>query len=370
MKENKNTPKRHKAAAPTAEIQTLILGNEDEGITEASLLCAARLLRSGETVAFPTETVYGLGANALEPSAILKIFQAKGRPSDNPLIVHISDFESLDSLAREITPLARRLAAAFWPGPLTLVMKKQDHVPPEVTAGLETVAVRMPDHVVARALIREAGVPVAAPSANLSGKPSPTSCEDVIRDLDGRVACILCGEISEIGLESTVVDVTGVEPIVLRPGGVTLEMIRAVVGCGRYDNGVDRKLKDGEEARSPGMKYAHYAPEAEVILYKGSYNKIKAAVEMEACKLRSEGKHVGIMTFDEHLEDFEGLGKVLTLGHQENLEEIGRNLFRTLRAFDALNVDVVLSETVEETGFGKAIMNRLVKAAGYRIVQL
>ncbi len=349
---------------------TLILGLDCAVISDAELLLAAELLREGETVAFPTETVYGLGGNALKPSAILKIFEAKGRPSDNPLIVHIADLDALKGLVEDVSPLAETLMAAFWPGPLTLVMKKRPEVPAEVTAGLDTVAVRMPVHELARRLIRLSGVPVAAPSANLSGKPSPTRCEDVIRDLDGRVACILCGELSEIGLESTVVDVTGEEPVILRPGGITLEMIRGAAGSGKYDEAVDRKIREGEAARSPGMKYTHYSPDAEVILFEGDPEAVAAEILKRAAEYTREGRRVGIMTFDERVGVYAGSGEVLSLGSIHRLDQVAQNLFQTLRAFDAGKMSVVLSETVDDSGLGKAIMNRLIKAAGYRIIRV
>lgn len=350
------------------KLNTLILKPENPCETDPSIAIAAKLLREGKTVAFPTETVYGLGANALDPDAVAGIFTAKGRPSDNPLIVHISDFDDVEALVESVSPLARQLMSLFWPGPLTLVMKKNTSVPAVVTAGLNTVAVRMPSHLLARALIRAAGVPVAAPSANLSGRPSPTSPEDVIRDLSGRVACILCGEISEIGLESTVVDVTGDVPVILRPGGITLEMIFKVVGSGYYDEAVDRKLIPGEQAKSPGMKYAHYAPDAEVRIFTGQKDRVRCAILDQYKALTQEGRAVGIMTFEEHMHNFSGLDNVLSLGHLSSLDEVGQNLFRTLRAFDAIGVEIVLSESVEATGFGKAIMNRLIKAAAYRVI--
>lgn len=354
----------------TAASSTLILGSDTAAISDEELLLAARLLQDGETVAFPTETVYGLGGNALKPSAIRKIFEAKGRPSDNPLIVHIADLDALNGLVAEVSPLAETLMTAFWPGPLTLVMKKRPEVPSEVTGGLDTVAVRMPVHELARRLIRLSGVPVAAPSANLSGKPSPTRCEDVIRDLSGRVACILCGELSEIGLESTVVDVTGEEPVILRPGGITLEMIRSAAGCGKYDEAVDRKILEGEKARSPGMKYTHYSPDAEVILFEGKPEAVAAEILRRAEAYTQAGSRVGIMTFDERIKIYAGSGEVLSLGSLERLDQVAQNLFQTLRAFDSGKIDVVLSETVEDSGLGKAIMNRLIKAAGYRVVRV
>lgn len=350
--------------------RALIFGSDDAVISDEELQLAAELLREGETVAFPTETVYGLGGNALKPSAILKIFEAKGRPSDNPLIVHIADLDALDGLVAEMSTLAETLMTAFWPGPLTLVMKKRPEVPFEVTAGLDTVAVRMPAHELARRLIRLSGVPVAAPSANLSGKPSPTRCEDVVRDLSGKVACILCGELSEIGLESTVVDVTGEVPVILRPGGITLEMIRGAAGSGRYDEAVDRKIREGETARSPGMKYTHYSPDAEVFLFEGDPEAVASEILKRAAEFAQAGSRVGIMTFDEHVGIYAGSGEVLSLGSIDRLDQVAQNLFKTLRAFDSGKINVVLSETVDDSGLGKAIMNRLIKAAGYRVIRV
>lgn len=341
----------------------------DETKLRQCLEPAANALKTGETVAFPTETVYGIGANALDPEAVKKIFKAKGRPSDNPLIVHIVENSELDPLVSEVTPQAKQLMEAFWPGALTIILPKSDLVPDAVTVGLQTVAVRMPSHPVARTLIAMAGCPVAAPSANLSGKPSPTCGEDVVTDLNGRVSVIVYGEDAAIGLESTVVDLTGEEPVVLRPGGVTLEEIQRVVGCGRYDEKLNKQLAKDEQPRSPGMKYTHYSPEADVTIFAGELEKVKAEIEKRVQDAIKGGKKPGVMKVDEMAGDFEG-AVVLSLGSLERPEEGANLLFKTLRDFDRLGVDLVFAVAFEEKGIGKAIMNRLIKAAGHKIIHL
>ncbi len=345
-----------------------IKGIEDE-VLEHRLGPAAKALREGEAVAFPTETVYGIGANALDPVAVAKIFKAKGRPSDNPLIVHIVKRSELDPLVSKVTPHAEQLIEAFWPGALTLILPKSNLVPNAVTVGLKTVAVRMPSHPVARKLIEMANCPVAAPSANLSGKPSPTCGEDVVADLNGRVAVIVYGEDASIGLESTVVDLTGDEPVVLRPGGVTLEAIQKVVGCGRYDEKLNKQLTKDEQPKSPGMKYTHYSPEADVTLFSGNLEKVREEIEKRVQEAIKEGKRPGVMTVDEMGMAFEG-AIVLSLGALERPEEGANLLFKTLRDFDRLGADVVFAVAFEEKGIGKAIMNRLIKAAGHKIIHL
>ncbi len=345
-----------------------IKGLESE-VLEEKLLPAAKALQEGETVAFPTETVYGIGANALDPLAVAKIFKAKGRPSDNPLIVHIVERSELEPLVTQVTPHAEKLIEAFWPGALTLILPKSDAVPDAVTVGLQTVAVRMPSHPVARKLIEMAKCPVAAPSANLSGKPSPTCGEDVVADLNGRVAVIVYGEDAAIGLESTVVDLTGDEPVVLRPGGVTLEAIQAVVGCGRYDEKLNKQLSKDEQPRSPGMKYTHYSPEADVTVFSGEVEQVKTEIKKRVQEAIKEGKRPGVMTVDEIGMDFEGAA-VLSIGSLSHPEEGANLLFKTLRDFDRLEVDVVFAVAFEEKGIGKAIMNRLIKAAGHKIIHL
>lgn len=330
------------------------------------LMLAADQLKAGETVAFPTETVYGIGADALNPNALAKIYEAKGRPSDNPLILHIAHMEDLEPLVSEVSDMARQLMEAFWPGALTLIFPKSEKVPMVATAGLSTVAIRMPSHPVARRLIELSGCAVAAPSANLSGKPSPTCGRDVVADLTGRVSVIVCGEDAQIGLESTVLDVTGNEPVVLRPGGVTLEAIRSVVGCGRYDEKLNLKLQDGEQPRSPGMKYTHYAPEAEVTVYCGAAENVKATIQSRIAAALERGIKPGVLSVEEVGADFKG-AEVLMLGSWAEPDVAASRLFKLLRDFDLLGVQEVYAVGFDETGLGKAIMNRLIKAAGHRV---
>lgn len=330
---------------------------------------AAQKLKDGETVAFPTETVYGIGANAMSADAISKIFVAKGRPSDNPLIVHIAHLEDIEPLVSEVNDMARQLMDAFWPGALTIILPKSPNVPNSVTAGLKTVAIRMPSHLVARRLIELSGCPIAAPSANLSGKPSPTCGKDVVTDLSGRVSVIVSGEDAPIGLESTVVDLTGEEPVILRPGGVTLEAIRAVVGCGRYDERLNQQLKVGEQPKSPGMKYTHYAPEAEVTVFCGSVKNLQTVLSEKVKDALSRGVKPGVMSVKEVGSNFEG-AQVLVMGSFEKPEVAASLLFKTLREFDRLGVDEVYAVGFEDEGLGKAIMNRLIKAAGHRVIHV
>jgi L-threonylcarbamoyladenylate synthase len=333
----------------------------DKHVNEADIAEAARLLRQNEVVAFPTETVYGLGGNACSDEAVRKIFAAKGRPADNPLIVHIAETEQLQAVAGTVPELAKHLMKAFWPGPLTLILPKGQAVAETVTAGLSTVAVRMPDHPVALALIRRARLPIAAPSANRSGKPSPTSAEHVRKDLDGKIAGIVDGGETGIGVESTVVDCSGERIVILRPGGVTKEDIEAVLG------GVEVEHAGGahESApRSPGMKYRHYAPSATLTLVDGSRAFLQQVVDNE----RNKGKKVGILTTDEHLKDY-CADEVLSCGSRNDLSTIARGLYRILRTFDEKDIDVIYSEVFPDSGVGAAIMNRLNKSASGRILK-
>lgn len=364
-----------RALIHTKIINLKALEQYEEGSKEWQILLdeliapAAESLSKGETVAFPTETVYGIGANALSETAVAKIFVAKGRPSDNPLIVHITKIEDLKPLVKEIPPIAEKLMKAFWPGALTIILPKSDEVSMAVTAGLQTVAVRMPSHPVAKRLIEMAGCPVAAPSANLSGKPSPTCGADVAADLNGRVSVIVYGEDAAIGLESTVLDLTGEEPVVLRPGGISLEQIRSVVGSGRYDEKLNHRLEVGEQPKSPGMKYTHYSPEADVTLFCGSPSVVKAEIGRRVTAALARGIKPGVMTVDEVGMTFEG-AVVISLGSYAKPEEAAALLFKTLRDFDRLGVEEVYSVGFEEVGIGKAIMNRLIKAAGHQVVNL
>jgi len=330
---------------------------------------AAQLIVNGEVVAFPTETVYGLGANALDSGAVQKIFEVKGRPGDNPLIVHISDISQWHDLVDGIPGDALLLAEQFWPGPLTIILKKSDRVPMEVTAGLNTVGVRMPAHPVARELINQAGVPIAAPSANRSGRPSPTTALHVLDDMDGRIPVILDGGKADVGVESTVLDMTGEIPVILRPGGITPEMIEEALGHVRIDPHVMSPLDGNKKVRSPGMKYIHYAPKAPVILVRGDLDKLISYINEETQRQINAGKRVGILATDQTIKSY-GQGERLTMGDRHKPRELAANLFGRLREFDELDVDIILAEAVEEKGEGLAVMNRMARAAGFHIVDL
>jgi len=350
-------------------METKIFDIRDENIDAAHLQEAAQILHRGGTVAFPTETVYGLGANALDAEAVAKIYIAKGRPSDNPLIVHIAEVADLAPLVARVPDMAKALMDAYWPGPLTLIFPKNNNVPESVTAGLTTVAVRMPSHPIARKLIREARVPVAAPSANLSGKPSPTDGKHVVNDLNGRVDAIVCGPASDVGLESTVLDVTGEVPVILRPGGVTKEDIIKVVGACEIDPAIEKSMSKDLIPKSPGMKYTHYAPSADLFVYEGQTEHVVDHIQKLKMQYEAEGLKVGIMTCDEHMDRY-GKGYVKSLGSESNLAALASNLFAVLRDFDLDHVDIILSEGFSREGIGHALMNRLLKAAGHRVIQL
>lgn len=323
---------------------------------DASIRRAAALLCAGELVAFPTETVYGLGADALNGEAAARIFAAKGRPVDNPLIAHIAGESGLAGLiAGEPCACARKLMRAFWPGPMTLIFPKSPRVPREVTAGLDTVAVRMPSHPVARALIRAAQTPIAAPSANRSGRPSPTTAAHVLEDMEGRIPLILDGGPCEVGLESTVVDVTGARPRILRPGGVTLEMLEGVVGDVDVDEGVLHQLQAGSQARSPGMKYKHYAPKGEVTIVTGP----RAAQEIARLYDAADGR-AAILAFSQ--ADY-GARRVYRLKNAPG------ELFAALRQLDEDGMETIYAEDVPTAGVGLAVMNRLMRAAAFRVVE-
>jgi L-threonylcarbamoyladenylate synthase len=335
--------------------------NVDNLKTYPQIIEAAEKLKQNEVVAFPTETVYGLGGNAKSDDAVLKIFEAKGRPGDNPLIIHISNQDQIYSFVKEIPEQAKRLMEVFWPGPLTIILEKKAGVLSEkATAGLSTVAVRMPDHPVARALIEASGLPLAAPSANLSGKPSPTTAGHVADDLTGRIAGIVDGGPTGVGLESTVVDCTADITVILRPGGVTREQLEKVIG----EISVDPALKDMEQApKSPGMKYRHYAPNAPFYLVDGSRERIQQLVQEK----RNEGLRVGVMTTLEN-KDFYDANVVIACGERNKLETVAEALYDTLRSFNQENLDIIYGEIFPEHGVGQAIMNRLSKASGLPII--
>lgn len=321
---------------------------------------AAKLLRENEAIAFPTETVYGLGANAMNDEAIAKIFEAKGRPSDNPLIVHIGTKSQLDGIVKEIPPVAEKLMEHFWPGPLTIILPRKEGISEKVTAGLNTVGVRMPDHPVALALIEEANVPVAAPSANRSGRPSPTLASHVYEDLNEKIAGIVDGGATGVGVESTVIDCTSAIPTILRPGGITKEQLEAVIGT----VSLDPALKDEKEKpKSPGMKYTHYAPKAPLSIVEGSREFIQLIVD----KKKKEGFKVGVLTTEEYQHVY-CADVVLSCGVRSDLASVATKLYDVLRTFDASEVDVIFSESFPNEGIGNAIMNRLTKAAGHQII--
>ncbi len=339
----------------------IVNGAEDEAFSDA-----ARALREGKLVAFPTETVYGLGANALNPDAVKGIYEAKGRPSDNPLIVHIAEVSKLNELILEIPDTAVTLIEAFWPGPLTLVFKRSGRVPDIITAGLDTVAVRMPDSIIAQKLIREAGVPVAAPSANLSGRPSPTTYKHVIEDLSGRIEYIIDGGPCQVGVESTVLDVTTKIPIILRPGGITLEMLEKVLE--KVDTDSVLEVRGDLKPRSPGMKYRHYSPKAEMILISGETDSVVEKINQLIKDSNEKGLNVGVLTSFENAHQYNA-DVVVKAGSVKNPNQIATGLYDSLRTFDEKNVDIIYSETFEEKGIGRAIMNRLRKASSGKIIE-
>jgi L-threonylcarbamoyladenylate synthase len=329
---------------------------------------AALLLRRGQVVAFPTETVYGLGAQATNPVAVRGIFVAKGRPADNPLIVHVADAGAAEPLTRGLDDRARALMAAFWPGPLTLVLPKSGIVPPEVSGGLDTVGIRLPAHPVARALIAAAGAPVAAPSANRSGRPSPTTASHVAQDMAGRIPLILDGGPCMVGLESTVLDITGDVPVILRPGGVTREMLQSVLGRVAVDAAVLAPLEPGSAIRSPGMKYRHYAPRAAVRVVTGQ----PPARAPRLCALYdaalARGLRPVILAPQEHAAGFGGRA-CRPWGSADAPQQAASELFALLRALDEEGYDPILAEAVADAGIGLAVMNRLLRAAGFAVEQ-
>lgn len=336
--------------------------------TEASLTLAARLFKEGQLVAFPTETVYGLGAHALDAEAVRGIFVAKGRPADNPLIVHIHDRSQLDDIC-EVNDTAIRLMDAFWPGPLTIILPRKAAVPDVVTAGLDTVAVRMPSHPVAMALLKACNLPIAAPSANRSGKPSPTSAQHVFTDMEGRIPLIIDGGESDVGLESTVISLAGEKPCILRPGGVTKAMLEAVIGPVDLAGSILRPLEKGEKALSPGMMYKHYSPDGQVTLIEGEESAVVEALRRLHAHAEGEGHRACVMCFTEHVEALADCHPH-DIGSKDDAAEVARRLFATLRALDDEKMDVIFSEVVPPEGVGLAVMNRLGRAAAFRTVRV
>lgn len=336
-------------------------------INESSLQEAAKIIRQGGLVGFPTETVYGLGANALDETASAKIYSAKGRPSDNPLIAHISCIEELEPLVSEIPDQAILLASKYWPGPLTIIFPKSEKVPYGTTGGLDTVAIRMPEELVARQLIALAGVPIAAPSANASGRPSPTTANHVYQDMNGKIELILDGGPVGIGLESTIVDVSGEVPMLLRPGAITLAMLQETLGQVEVDPALQGPMSEDVKPKAPGMKYKHYAPKAQLTLIEGDSDSVVDKIQSLAEEKMKKGFRVGIICTEETKACYSN-GVLRSVGERQKEETIAHNLFAVLREFDDLEVDYIYSESFSKDDLGQAIMNRLMKAAGYHTI--
>ena len=327
---------------------------------------AGRIIRSGGLVAFPTETVYGLGGDALNPDASRKIYAAKGRPSDNPLIIHIAETDSLSRAARDIPDIAFRLIDSFWPGPLTIILKKNESIPSETTGGLDTAAVRMPSDETAKAFIKASGGLVAAPSANLSGRPSPTDLKYVIEDLDGRIDMILGGGRSRIGLESTILDLTDDRPVILRPGFVTPEMLSEVLGSVDMDPGLTGDDPD-THPKAPGMKYRHYSPRGELTIVYGSHENVVKYINAQTAACRKKGVRTGVIAGGDTAGLYEA-DCVKCTGNRDDPKDASSSLYRILREFDDEETEVMFSEAFDGPGLFCAVMNRLLKAAGHRTV--
>ncbi len=342
------------------ETQIIKVDNSDD----SGIIKAAQLIKAGEVVAFPTETVYGLGANGLDAAASAKIYEAKGRPSDNPLILHIDNIKMLPMITDRAPQMALKIMAAFCPGPITVIVPKKDTVPDKITGGLSTVGVRMPDNDIARKLINLSGMPIAAPSANLSGRPSPTTAEAVYDDLNGRIPLILDGGASDFGVESTIVDCTEDVPVILRPGAVTREMLEEIFTEVRIDPAL---AGENKIPKAPGMKYRHYAPKAPLILLKGEKENMAGAFTEELQKYKNLGKKVGIIASSEVISIL-GYDKAYDYGSQNDLYDIAADLYNALRYFDDKDADLLLAEGTTERGIGLAIMNRLKKASGQNII--
>lgn len=366
-------------------METEILLVDSKNPNTEDMKRAGKLIAEGELVAFPTETVYGLGGDALDPEASGKIYAAKGRPSDNPLIVHVADFAGLERVAKVVPEEARKLADAFWPGPLTMIVWKNDSVPYATTGGMDTVAVRMPNHPVALSLIKESGCLIAAPSANTSGRPSPTLASHVAEDLSGKIPMIIDGGAVGIGIESTIIDLTEEQPMVLRPGYITPQMLSEVIGRDVIIDPGILAMDDTKKPKAPGMKYKHYAPKAEMIIVEGDEDDVVSKIKALVAEQKSQGKKVAIIASDETRSDYQvdnGLPNeqsstsktgeadvVLSMGSRADEDSIARHLYHILRECDELSVDAIYSESFSTPRIGNAIMNRLLKAAGHQVIQ-
>lgn len=351
-------------------MDTKLIKIDADNMTSEDFAEACALLKAGRLVAFPTETVYGLGGDAFDPEASAKIYAAKGRPSDNPLIVHIADIKTLDKLAYDIPKEAYLLAERFWPGPLTMILKKREELPKATTGGLDTVAVRFPSHPIAKRLIEESGLCIAAPSANASGRPSTTKAEHVMEDLSGRIDMVIDGGSSDIGLESTIVDLTEKPVLILRPGYVTIEMLREVIPDVTFDKAVIQRVKNENiVAKAPGMKYRHYAPKGDLTIYEGTAESVIAKINDEAASRVKEGHSVGILASEEYAGKY-SVGTVEVVGSRADEESIASRLFDLLRDFDKKGIEYIYAESFDTGNLGQAIMNRLLKAAGYQIIKV
>lgn len=336
-------------------------------INDETLKRAGKCIKSGGLVAFPTETVYGLGGDGLNELAASKIYQAKGRPSDNPLILHINDQKMLSRIVADVTPMAQKILTAFCPGPITIILPKSDEVPKTVTGGLNTVAVRMPDNDIARKLIKYADTPIAAPSANISGRPSPTSAKEVYKDLHGRIEMVLDGGNCHFGVESTIVDCTEDVPVILRPGAITKEMLEEIFPVVEIDKSI---VGENVVPKAPGMKYKHYAPKAEMILVEGEQNKMAQAIQKIVNNWQND-KKIGLLVSDEVANCIKSENIcIFNYGKQNDLAQIASEIYEGLRYFDDKDVDVILGEGTTSKGIGLAIMNRLHKASGFNSINI
>ncbi|MGB9853721.1 MAG: L-threonylcarbamoyladenylate synthase [Candidatus Bathyarchaeales archaeon] len=349
--------------------KTLVLKVDPDAPNSEPIRLAACIIRKGGLVAFPTETVYGLGADALSPKAISALFKAKRRPRDNPPIVHVGCISDVYKLAREVPAKAEKLMQIFWPGPLTLIFKRSDIVPDATVAGLDTIAVRMPKHNVALALIRESSCPIAAPSANLAGKPSPTTAEHVLEDLYGRIDAVLDAGPTRIGVESTVLDMTVNPPQILRPGGTPYETLMKILeNVELHPVAVAEKKLHVNRARSPGIKHRHYAPKADMVVVEGELSAVTEKIKELTEDYQRKGLKVGVLATHETFAHYSA-NVVKSLGSRSNLAEIARNLFKALREFDLEEVDIIIAEGIPPEGLGLAVINRLRKASSYKIVK-
>lgn len=349
-------------------MDTIVYTMDKDHIDMDKIAQAGKILSEGGLVAFPTETVYGLGADAMDARASAKIYAAKGRPSDNPLIVHIADLDALKDIASEVPETAGKLARRFWPGPLTMIMNKSEKVPFETTGGLSTVAVRMPSHPVALALIRASGTYIAAPSANTSGRPSPTMASHVLQDMNGKIQAVVDGGKVGIGIESTIVDLTADPPMILRPGYITREMLEEVLGEVSVDKAILSENADKNfKPKAPGMKYKHYAPKGNLTIVEGALENVISTINALTEHAEACGKKTAVITVDETASRYT-CTHVFSIGTRSNEESIASNLYDILRKMDDMNMEVIYSESYNDGGLGQAIMNRLLKAAGHQVV--